>query len=384
MRRLVLLLTLLLIWPLAASAQIVSPGGGNFTGAIAGGNCTPPEVMGGISGTGVPTCVPSGATGAALPPGNVPQIVGYSATNIGEAETVSGDLSFTRAGANSYVATVTQLNGAIPGGVCGGNQFVNAINASGVPQCATPTAGGGTPLPNPTTAGEILGTNGTDAEWAIVSGGPGNCGFTRTALGAYTLTCSDYVPSNNANFTGTFTINGAPLGGTCPVGEYVTLISGAGVPTCSPLPAPAPGSISDSMLTDAYSGVGSCTAGEFVTGLNRAAAPTCAIVPAGGGVIVAATAPATPTIGMLWFDTVSIQLFIWFNDGTGSHWVPTINQAVNGPAPVPPTGPAVVTVSDVAPAAPVEGSLWFDTTNVQMYVWYTSGTSSQWAPVAHP
>lgn len=48
-------------------------------------------------------------------------------------------------------------------------------------------------------------------------------------------------------------------------------------------------------------------------------------------------------------------------------------------------GAATVTVGPTAPASPTNGALWFNTTNVQMYIWYSTGTgSSQWAPVAHP
>lgn len=50
-------------------------------------------------------------SGGGVPNGGPPQVVGYSATNTGEAETVSGDFTFSRTGANAYSATVTKTNG---------------------------------------------------------------------------------------------------------------------------------------------------------------------------------------------------------------------------------------------------------------------------------
>jgi hypothetical protein len=35
------------------------------------------------------------------------------------------------------------------------------------------------------------------------------------------------------------------------------------------------------------------------------------------------TAPASPQVGQLWFDSVGAKMYIWFNDGTSSQWLPT-------------------------------------------------------------
>lgn len=43
-------------------------------------------------------------------------------------------------------------------------------------------------------------------------------------------------------------------------------------------------------------------------------------------VSISDTAPSAPHIGALWFDAANLQLFIFFNDGTTSQWVPVINQ----------------------------------------------------------
>jgi hypothetical protein len=47
------------------------------------------------------------------------------------------------------------------------------------------------------------------------------------------------------------------------------------------------------------------------------------------------TPPASPAPGVLWFDTVSCQMFLWYNDGNSSQWVPTVAiPASVGEAPV--------------------------------------------------
>ena len=51
------------------------------------------------------------------------------------------------------------------------------------------------------------------------------------------------------------------------------------------------------------------------------------------------TPPGFPSIGDGWWDSVSGQLFLWFNDGTSAQWVPAVNQP-GAPGPgVGPQGP---------------------------------------------
>src|SRR5260370_33018794 len=76
-----------------------------------------PQTAGPPGATGAPGSTgATGATGAAgpagpAPTGNIPQIVGYSGANIVEAETVSGDCTFSRTGLNAYAITCTKVNG---------------------------------------------------------------------------------------------------------------------------------------------------------------------------------------------------------------------------------------------------------------------------------
>lgn len=41
----------------------------------------------------------------------------------------------------------------------------------------------------------------------------------------------------------------------------------------------------------------------------------------GGSVTISGTPPGSPTTGSMWWDTTSGQLFIWYDDGTSSQWV---------------------------------------------------------------
>jgi hypothetical protein len=53
------------------------------------------------------------------------------------------------------------------------------------------------------------------------------------------------------------------------------------------------------------------------------------------GIVVSDTAPASPKIGTLWWDSVGGQLYVWYNDGNSSQWVVANNspgsQGAQGP-----------------------------------------------------
>lgn len=56
------------------------------------------------------------------------------------------------------------------------------------------------------------------------------------------------------------------------------------------------------------------------------------------GVTISATAPTSPVVGQLWWDSVGGQLYVWYNDGSSSQWVATNN----GGGPVASTSLPVV------------------------------------------
>jgi hypothetical protein len=86
------------------------------------------------------------------------------------------------------------------------------------------------------------------------------------------------------------------------------------------------------------------------------------------------TSPPSPWNGAFWFDSLTSQLFVYYNDGNSSQWV--IANAM--PETASGSGGATLTVSDTAPTAPTVGQLWFDSVGIALYVWYNDGTSSQW------
>jgi len=119
---------------------------GTTAGTLIANDCVKFDANGNLVDAGGQCGISGGPT---FPNGSPPQITGYSAANVSEAETVSGDFTFARAGLNSYVATVTKLNGIVPGGACAANTYVSSISASGVPTCGAALTGLYAPLTNP-------------------------------------------------------------------------------------------------------------------------------------------------------------------------------------------------------------------------------------------
>ena len=67
--------------------------------------------------------------------------------------------------------------------------------------------------------------------------------------------------------------------------------------------------------------------------------------------------------GDFWWDTISGQLYIWYNDGDSSQWVPaspTLGVGMN----------ANVISQDNPPEGPITGDVWFNTSNNVLYVYH--------------
>lgn len=79
---------------------------------------------------------------------------------------------------------------------------------------------------------------------------------------------------------------------------------------------------------------------------------------------VSDTAPVSPNIGDLWFNSSLGRLFSYYD----STWV-EISGAMG---PTGPTGPDRLSVSDIAPISPNVGNLWFDSANTKLYSYYDS------------
>jgi hypothetical protein len=96
----------------------------------------------------------------------------------------------------------------------------------------------------------------------------------------------------------------------------------------------------------------------------------------GSSVTVSDTAPASPSDGDMWFNSSDLKLYIRYNDGATSQWIiaaPAGSAAAAGPG---------VTVSDTAPASPSDGDMWYNSLDLNLYVYYNDGSSSQWVQSA--
>lgn len=128
---------------------------------------------------------------------------------------------------------------------------------------------------------------------------------------------------------------------------------------------------------------GTPTAPTATSGTNTTQVATTAFVQAaisglGGGasVTVSDAAPSTPSAGDLWFDSTDLVLYVYYNDGDSSQWVQT-NPSGSGSSGGS-SGGASVTVSGTAPTSPTAGDLWFDDDDLFLYVYVNDGSSSQW------
>ena len=83
--------------------------------------------------------------------------------------------------------------------------------------------------------------------------------------------------------------------------------------------------------------------------------------------------PATPEPGNLWYNPEDGRLYVYYDDGNSQQWVDASpdgwNAAEDG---------ASIHVGDTPPASPLEGSLWWNTTDNTLYIYYIDATSEQW------
>jgi hypothetical protein len=93
----------------------------------------------------------------------------------------------------------------------------------------------------------------------------------------------------------------------------------------------------------------------------------------GASVTTADTAPSSPSDGDLWYDTTTLRLYVYYNDGSSSQWVKA-NPSGSGSG-------ASVAVQEAAPSNPSSGDLWWDTADLIMAVYYSDGDSSQWVQI---
>ena len=89
-----------------------------------------------------------------------------------------------------------------------------------------------------------------------------------------------------------------------------------------------------------------------------------------GGATISDTAPASPSVGQLWWDSIGAQLYTYYNDGNSSQWVPATNAVVGPPGP---PGPNVMPpgVTDGSIGAPGQVGEFRSTNNTTLAL--TSG-----------
>ena len=135
----------------------------------------------------------------------------------------------------------------------------------------------------------------------------------------------------------------------------------------------APGNVVSSTalndLTD-VSTVGA-TSGQVLKYNGSSWAPAADATGGGGGASVTSsnTAPSSPSEGDLWFDTSDLTMYVYYDDGSNAAWI-TVTPEVGGSEGV--------TVSSTPPTSPSYDDLWFDDTNLILYIYFYDGNSAQW------
>lgn len=94
--------------------------------------------------------------------------------------------------------------------------------------------------------------------------------------------------------------------------------------------------------------------------------------------LIADTPPPGAFPGQVWWDSNNGKQYVWYVDGTSQQWV-QISGGGGGSAIS-----SIVPVSDVPPANPSQGMLWFDSANGALFIYYDDGTSTQWVEVGPP
>ena len=243
--------------------------------------------------------------------------------------TVTGGTAFTT---GIILATPTNLN---LGGGSPGNVLTAGATAGQV--VWAPQSGG---IPDAPTDGQTYGRN--TGTWVVVSGGSGisDSPADGTLYGRVNPAWRHIVHTDITDWTATL----APyaLSSSVPVASNVNpLIAGTASPGTFP----------------------GWSRGDHVH-------PAQVIPPP---VIISATAPTSPVVGTLWWDSVGGQLYVWYNDGTSSQWVIAVNTG----------GGASISVGPSPPTSPASGNLWWDAVGGQLYVWYIDANSAQWVPTTN-
>jgi len=105
---------------------------------------------------------------------------------------------------------------------------------------------------------------------------------------------------------------------------------------------------------------------------------TIAATGGGASVAVSGAAPGSPTANSLWWNSEIGKMFVYYADGDTNQWVEITQGLKGGGGGGGTTGGASVDVSDTAPADPTANSLWWNSDNGKLYVYYDDGDTEQW------
>jgi hypothetical protein len=90
----------------------------------------------------------------------------------------------------------------------------------------------------------------------------------------------------------------------------------------------------------------------------------------GAQITVADTPPSAPQPGALWWNSTDLNLYIYYVDANNDRqWVTATPDGANA---------NFVTVSDTPPTSPQTGNLWWDSVGTELYVYTYDGNSYQW------
>lgn len=102
------------------------------------------------------------------------------------------------------------------------------------------------------------------------------------------------------------------------------------------------------------------TSNQMKIGNGSTAWNTLAYASGGASVEIAQTAPASPEVGDVWYNSTEGTSYIYYD----SFWVP-LSPALTGPA-------GKFTTSDTAPASPTTGDGWFNSSTAKLFIYYDS------------
>lgn len=135
---------------------------------------------------------------------------------------------------------------------------------------------------------------------------------------------------------------------------------GTTVPTSS-LHVVGNGKFTGIVTASAFSGDGSALTGITASGVVS--------------VQISESAPGSPSVGDLWYNSSVGRIFIYYADDNSDQWVDAAPFNNGG-------GDGSVVISPLAPEGSVDGSLWFSTISARLFIYYNDGDSAQWIDAA--